>query len=969
MNFSPSPQAAFDEALARLPASLREAPLRQRDALLHALAAEPSGTPQAAQALASSAPRVLACSGFVERSLAAHPGHVGALLHSAFVDAPGTQALAARVRAQLRHDDEENAKPSPPDEDFGLRLRRLREHEMVRIAWRDLAGLATLDETLAELSALADLCIRAALAQATRELEARHGRPRCAGSDQPAHMVVLGMGKLGGEELNFSSDVDLIFAYDHAGETDGKRSLDNQEFFTRLGRRLVALLDEQTAAGRVYRVDLRLRPFGDSGPLVLSFDALEHYYQAHGRDWERYAFIKARPVAGDPAAGQALLALLQPFVYRRYLDFGAIEALREMKALIVRQVERRGLEHNIKLGSGGIREVEFIAQVHQLVRGGREPALRSRRLREVLPVLAESGELAADEVNTLLEAYGALRRAENRLQMAEDRQVHELPQDAAERARLALAMDCPDWETCATHLAQQRAQVHALFRAVLGDDQPGREHASAPALDLRGLWLEPDEDDDSLRTLRAAGFEPPEQAVRILQELARGRQQGMASEIARGRLDALMPRLLEQVGGCDAPVQTLERIAGLVRRIITRSTYLALLLERPRALEHTVELMALSPWIAQWLTQYPVLLDELLDPRRLYALPTREELHAALAQIPRGDLEQFMNGLREQHHAAMLRIAAAECAGAADTAPIGAALAQLADCVLEVALAGASEDLAQRHGRLPPPHDQGLLVVGYGRLGSAEMGYGSDLDLVFLHDTPAQTESDGPRPLAAETLHARTVQRTVHLLSTATPAGRLYEVDLRLRPRGNAGPLATVLDAFADYHASEAWTWEHQALVRARVICGDAVLAERFAAVRRQTLQRHRNPAELRAAVAQMRNRVRENKAMAEGFHIKHGSGGMLDIEFLAQYLVLAHAHDHGELTEPRDVGGILACAARADVIALGEADELAEIYSRLLAAERRCKLADQAPALADDGFEAERERVQRAWRQHLDPD
>nr|ART36692.1 D576 [uncultured bacterium] len=945
--------AQLDAALGALPTLLRESTQR----VLADVLQQPELAARAACGRwLQSAPRVLAASEFAADLCLAHPRLLAGLVDSARLEtAQDAPAVRASVQAALANVADEA--------DLRQTLRVLRQREMLRIAWRDLAGWADLDETLTALSALADACIDGALAYLYRWQVEQLGLPRDT-QGQPVELVVLGMGKLGGDELNFSSDVDLMFAFERAGSCDGPRALDNEEFFLRLARRLVGVLDEADANGQVFRVDVRLRPFGTSGPLAVSFDAMEDYYQNHGRDWERYALIKARPVAGDLAAGARLLARLRPFVFRRYLDFGAIDALRAMKALIVDQVRREGLDDHVKLGAGGIREVEFIGQVHQLIRGGREPDLRCRGIRQVLRLLGERGQLPQSAVDELLDAYTFLRRVENRLQMWQDRQTHQVPTDPLDRARLALAMDYPDWETCGAALDAWRDRVHGHFRALLGDAQD-----AAPA---QPLWPDRLDQPDAAVELTALGYTDPAQALAHLSALRDGRAFRVASATARQRLSAVLPGLLRAAASTTHPELTLGRLCTLLEAVATRSVYLAMLVEHPAAQEHLARLMGASAWITDWITTHPVVLDELLDARTLYepqhAPDIERELDQALAGVAADDLETAMNALREHRHAAALHVAAAEIGGLLGPQEPPQALTELAEVLLRRALLLARAQLEQRHGRprnaTDPGREAPLLVIGYGRLGSAELGYESDLDLVFLHDG-AGGNSDGPAPLANETWFARVVQRLTHILTTRTPAGRLYEIDVRLRPSGNAGPLVTTLGGFEAYQLSEAWTWEHQALVRARPVAGDADLGTAFGAVRQRVLCQPRDPAKLRQEIADMRARIRQEKPLPkDGFDLKLSPGGRVDVEFIAQYLLLAHAHAHPQLAVPRGSADILRLSETLGLLDTGSGAALADAFLTLCSTERRQTLSGAGRVVDADAVAAAAQAVTNAWGQ-----
>ncbi len=909
--------------------------------------------------------RVFALSDFVAQSCAREPELLSRLLESGELWRNYTEdEYVARLDALLDGVADENR--------LSELLRRFRRYEMVRIAWRDLAGHTDLAGVTADVSGLADACIDGAL----RRLHTWHcnqwGTPfGAAGS--PQQLVVLGMGKLGACELNFSSDVDLIFAYPEDGETrGGRRSISNQEFFIRLGQRLILALNQNTAHGFVFRVDMRLRPFGDASALALSFDAMETYYQIHGREWERYAMIKARVVAGDRVAGDELMAMLKPFVYRRYVDFGAFESLREMKAMIEREVQRKGMEDNVKLGAGGIREVEFIGQAFQLIRGGREPALRTRAIREVLVHLGELELLPTYAVEELTRAYVFLRDTEHRIQEFADQQTHDLPEDEEGRTRLALGMGFVDWAAFEQELRRQMRRVHQHFEQVFA--APQREHAESDELDLAGVWSGSQESERATETLRQAGFSDPVPALDVLARMRESRSYRALSAQGKGRMDRLMPLLLGATAQTDEPSVTLERLVGLIEAIARRTAYLALLVENPMALSQLVKLCAASSWIGRLLGRHPQLLDELLDPRTLYQPPDRAEmssdLRQRLARIPADDLEQQMETLRHFKQANILRVAAADVADAVPLMVVSDHLTDLAEVILDEVLELAWRYMVERHGRPQCGDriacDKGFAIVGYGKLGGIELGYGSDLDIVFLHsDASDGRATDGPKPLDNAVFYARLAQRLVHLLSTRTAAGELYEVDLRLRPSGNSGLLVSGLEAFAVYQKEQAWTWEHQALVRARPVVGDPAIAEEFRMVRKAILSRERDLAELRTAVREMREKMRAHlsKGGADGFDLKQDPGGIADIEFMVQYGVLAWAREHPVLLEYSDNIRLLASFSEQGLMAKDDAELLTHAFRTYRRHVHHLTLQDR-PAITGAAELADlREKVLRVWR------
>ncbi len=976
-------QQLFDAAQARVPAALRAAVENHWRGFRDQLPRLPrAGVEQWLGVLS----RVFAASDFVARNCVQYPQVLGDLIESGELFRSYEHGeIARRVEREIAH--------APDEAALKLRLRQLRRREMLRLAWRDLAGWAGLTEVLAATTELAEACLGAALAHLYAWAAERHGMPLGAASGRPVELVVLGLGKLGGRELNVSSDIDLIFAYAEDGETrpgDGAQGLSNHEFFVRLGQRLIAALSETTTDGFVFRVDLRLRPHGASGPLALSFDALEQYYQIHGREWERYALIKARAVAGDRAGGESLLKRLRPFVYRKYLDYGAFEAMRAMKALIEREVSRKGLQANIKLGPGGIREIEFIVQALQLIRGGREPLLQEPQLLGVLPLLAARGYLAPVMREELAAAYVFLRTVEHRLQMVNDSQTQTLPHEPLECERLAFAAGYPDWPAFERELIRHRGLVHGHFTGLFRSARPPGAEPVADA--LAGVWLGSAEPEAGREALRQAGYREPQPVVALLEGLRRGPACRVLSSEGRERLDRLVPLLLAAAGQSPDPDTTFGRLVNLLEAIGRRSAYLALLIENPPVLTQLVQLSA-SSWVASWIARHPILLDELIDPRSLYELPTPESLAAGLrsrlSHIPQEDEELQMEVLREFRHGHVLHVAAAAIARGASAfgeggralpgdvdsrggpAPeaVGTQLTWIAETVLTEGLGLAADALTARHGAPRCPGSEaraGFAVIGYGRLGSGELGYASDLDMIFIYEGCEDGASDGTRSLPNEVYFARLGQRLIHILTTRTPGGILYEVDMRLRPSGKSGPLVTTLAAFREYQQDRAWVWEHQALVRARPVAGDPELARAFARVREEILCRARDPQQLKREVREMRTKMREaHGGHSPGpFDLKHDRGGMIDIEFMVQYWVLRWAHDHPVLT--RDTGNIpvLEALHHAGLLDAGRRELLVGAYRRYLSAEQRLKLMERGSRSARAELGDLPERVERVWRE-----
>ncbi|WP_232023958.1 bifunctional [glutamate--ammonia ligase]-adenylyl-L-tyrosine phosphorylase/[glutamate--ammonia-ligase] adenylyltransferase [Sulfurivermis fontis] len=959
-----TPEQSISDALRAIPQPLQERVQRQWQSL-----SESSPELALAPEFLAELARVWACSEFVADACVRYPDMLQDLLGSGDLRRSYPRGhYRARLSAVLADVADEMQ--------LGVLLRRFRRREMVRIAWRDLAGYSELNEVVTDLSALADACIDLALDHLYRWHCLQWGTP-CNADGVPQRLVVLGMGKLGAQELNFSSDVDLIYAYPEDGETrDGRRSLSNQEFFIRLGQRLGNVLSSITAEGYVFRVDTRLRPFGESSALALSFDAMEDYYQVHGREWERYAMIKARVVAGDQEAGAELMAMLKPFVYRRYVDYGAFQSLREMKAMIGREVQRKGMEDNVKLGAGGIREVEFIGQAFQLIRGGREPTLQVRRILTVLEALRGFGWLPDFVVDELTESYIFLRNTEHRIQEYQDRQTHALPEDETGRLRLAWSMGYDSWAAFETVLRDHMRRVHEHFEQVFA--APQTEHAESDSLDLTGVWQGNLDQEQACQALAQAGYGDTAEVYRLVQQVRQGRAFLSLSAQGRTRMNQLMPLLLGAVGQGEQPDITLGRLLHLVETIARRSSYLALLVENPMALSQLVRLCGASPWIASQLAHYPLLLDELLDPRTLYVPPRRKELSNELRQrmmyVAPDDQEAQMDALRHFKQANTLRVAAADVMEAVPLMVVSDHLTELAEVLLDETLTLAWRHLVARHGRPACGEgracDTGFAIIAYGKLGGIELGYGSDLDIVFLHSNESEgRQTFGDKPVENAVFYARLAQRIIHILGTRTPAGVLYEVDTRLRPSGASGLLVSGLAAFATYQASEAWTWEHQALVRARGVAGDPAVLESFEAIRRQILGRPREREKLRQEVREMRERMRSQlaKGGADKFDLKQDAGGIADIEFMVQYGVLAWAHEHPALLDFTDNIRLLERLAQAGRLPPADAALLADAYRAYRAQVHRLTLLEQ-PTLVESGeFDALRAQVIRIWRELME--
>ncbi len=864
------------------------------------------------------------------------------------------------------------------ENDLMRRLREMRQRELVRIIWRDLAGWAELAETMRELSWLADACVDGALNLLYKWNCQSLGTPFDSEGNQQ-QLIVLGMGKLGGHELNLSSDIDLIFAYPEEGETRGNKTITNHEFFQKLGQSLINVLSKLTADGFVFRVDMRLRPFG-SGPLAVSFDAMEDYYQMHGREWERYAMIKARVIAGDHVQGEKLLARLKPFVYRRYVDYSAFESIREMKAMIQKEVKRKNKELNIKVGAGGIREIEFIGQVFQLIRGGREVKLQSRSILKTLAALQELAILPDYVVEQLNDAYDFLRRTEHRLQAWRDEQTHSLPTDEIAQKRLAFSMGFDGWNAFNEQLQHHRTHVHEHFEQVFV--APQADTPSQETVELTPLWLGEIEDEEALELLTSSGFNEANDVWRHIKTVRESRAYRNLSARGHERMNRLMPLFLSACQATEQPDLSFLRALTVIEAVMQRSVYLVLLIENPLALSQFIRLCASSPWITRYLSLHPLLLDDLLDVGQLFDPPKRDrlnqELTTRMADVL-GDEERSLDVLRHFKQSHFLKVAAADIFGALPLPEVSNHLSWIAEVVLEHTLNLAWHHLVAKHGRPICTHegavcDSGFAVIAYGKLGGYELGYSSDLDMVFLHSGESESlettgEKSTEKPVALGVFFARLGQRMMHILGAMTPAGVLFEVDMRLRPDGAAGMLVSSLKSFAGYQKNKAWTWEHQALVRARVVAGDPAIATEFERIRSEILSQKRDIDELRQSVIEMRRKMSQaqNKAKAGEFDLKHSQGGIVDIEFMVQYGVLAFSHQYDELLEWTDNIRLLEAMAQTGVMSEADAAFLSETYQLYRNRLHRLKLQESSAIVAANHFEPQQQGVQRIWSSWLE--
>jgi len=864
-----------------------------------------------------------------------------------------------------------------PEDDVRRLLRQARHRSLLGILWREYAATVPVTWTLQRLSDLADALITAATAWAEASMAERFGYV-VDEQGRPVELLTLAMGKLGGRELNFSSDIDVVFLYTDDGESNGPRGLSAQEYFTRLARRIVSLLDDVTEDGFVYRVDTRLRPFGDSGPLVVSFASFESYLLQHGRSWERYAYVKARAVGGDTiiAHAEALTEqLIGPFVYRRYLDYGVFESLREMKVLIEDEVRKRELSGNIKLGRGGIREIEFIVQSLQLVRGGGNHNLRCQSLLRALEELTRCGAMAPNVADELRSSYFFLRRLENFIQAIRDQQVHDMPA-GDDLTRVALAMQM-DEQSLTNALARHRDRVAEHFRRVAfrsSRDDAG-ESAGKPLL---AAWKSGADADEWQRVLETAGLAEGGALARLLSAFRSRSEVTKLDATASRRLAEFIVLLLQRLVQRESPHTIAERMLLIVERILRRSAYIAMLNENTAILSRLIDLCEQSAYFAEEIGRYPILLDEMLDPRVFSTVLTAEQMRADIAdrmrQVEAADSEARVSMLGQYQRATLFRIAIADYSGTLPIMKVSDALTELAELVVREALAVAWSDLSARHGE--PWFEEGgrrqragFAAIAYGKLGGIELSYGSDLDLVFLHDSRgSKQQTDGPSALENSVFFGRLVRRLVHFLTTQTPTGALYDIDTRLRPSGRSGLLVTSVEAFGRYQVENAWTWEHQALLRSRPVAGHVAVCREFSRIRRETLCQRIDRARLAAEVLKMRARMREQLDRSTGteFDLKHGLGGIGDIEFLVQFLALESAAERPEVIFYPDNIRQLGALASIGRLPSAEAASLQSIYREYRARAHRLAL-DTLPPLVDPAVVAgPRAEVSAIWEREF---
>ncbi len=905
--------------------------------------------------------RTLHCSRYVQRLLASNE----VLLTSLRTDylQPCSVAQMRQWLADMPISDEAS---------LSVALRQLRKRVMLQLLTRDLGGQADLAEVVRTMTALAELVIQQSQTRVMQSLVEQHGQPRSASTGAIQTLLVIGMGKLGGEELNVSSDIDLIFVYPEDGQTGGAddivplwdnaathyQSISNHEFFSKLGKRIINLIDEITAEGFVFRVDMRLRPYGDSGPLVVSLAALEEYLVTQGREWERYAWIKARvvsPIASTTT--QELTQLTQPFIFRKYLDFSAFDSMRKLHIQIQREVQRRDRQNNIKLGPGGIREIEFIAQVFQLIRGGQNIGLRTRPTLQVLQRLAEKGMLAPEIVASLSQAYVFLRNLEHRLQYLDDQQTQDIPDNPVDQEILALGMGYSDYAALLAQLNTHRQLVSEQFALIFSTQQELTSDIAGSDIASSDLWHANMQAQEVAAALDKFGYADDSSALaeRLVQIRQSGRYRQLPAPSQR-RLDKLIPQFITLCATQYNPDQALLRVLKLLENISRRASYLSFLAEYPQVLPRLTNLASASEWASEYLVQHPMLLDELLDAREIYRAPDWVSLSADLqAELTQhaDDIEQQMDALRRFQHSQIFHLLAMDIQNLLTLETLSDHLSDLADLILHHVLQICWRDMSATHSMTAGSMTAGstaadppkFSIVAYGKLGGRELGYAADLDIIFLY------QDDHPD---AAQIYARLAQRINSVLSSYTASGRLYETDLRLRPNGASGLLVSSIEAFEQYQNKDAWVWEHQALTRARFCAGDEQIGVKFEVIRTAILCKPRDINTLRAEVIKMRHKMLDaHRNDSDLFDIKHDHGGMVDIEFIVQFLVLAYAHQYSELTKNSGNIALLNRAAELKLINQDMVQAVCNIYRAERALQHKMRLNN--------------EPVSRISKEHLD--
>jgi len=847
-------------------------------------------------------------------------------------------------------------------------------YENIRIAWRDLSGRARLEETLEDLSNLADSIVDAAITTLYNEVCARHGIPvDHEGNFQ--RIIIFGMGKLGAGELNFSSDIDLIFVYPEAGYTNGEKMISNEEFFTKLCRRFLKFFSTDSLGINFYRVDTRLRPYGDGGPIVMSSSGFEEYYQAQGREWERYAMIKARPIAGDLEEGLKLLKIMNSFIYRRYFDYGSFDSFRDMKSRITLQVKSKKLKHNIKLGAGGIREIEFFGQLFQLIRGGVEPKLQERKILHVLDLLQIHKCIDGSTKTDLKESYKFLRMVENRLQIYADLQTHDIPQKEDQQNILALSMGYDSWDSFNNKLNDHMQMVHHHFQQLLVSSE--EEKPDRDTHELKELWGNINDPQFTADPKIIGHFMEPDRILNILRSLEAHPNTKNLTPNGRKKLARLIPLLIKKIGEQKNPDAILSQLIDLIVTIERRTCYLSLLIENKSALETLITLAQKSPWIITFLAKHPALLDELMHPATLYSPPGKEalekEMESRMAGLPPNDLEFQLEQLSVFRQINYLRVSAADVSGDYPLMKVSDHLTYIAQAVLVQVLQISWNIVTQKYG-IPEgitgesTDNCGFAIIAYGKVGGFEMGYKSDIDLIFLYNAGSGTTKGREKSIENIRFYSNMGQRIINSLTMHTPAGTLYGADMRLRPGGNSGMVVSHIDAFQDYLENQAWTWEHQALIRARPVAGDKKLCTRFNEIRKDVLTIKRDAEVLKKEVSDMRERMRKErlKFKKDFFDLNQSRGGIVDIEFLVQYLILKNAHDNPDLTTWTDNIRLLESLDIEGIMSGQMSEQLQKVYIVMRKAVHRLNLQEKSQQVAANQFSEITDSVKTIYDQYL---
>ncbi|MFT4925713.1 MAG: glutamate-ammonia-ligase adenylyltransferase [Phenylobacterium sp.] len=880
--------------------------------------------------------------------------------------------------------------------DFIRAIRQMRKSLMVNIAVSNMLQQTSIEQSFGDISTLSDALILAAYRWAYQLVAKVNGQPLTA-TGLPMPLSILGMGKLGGQELNFSSDIDLIFCYPssdpnsnskNSGQTvGGRKSIDHHAFFIKVAQKLIHFLHHHSADGFVFRVDMRLRPFGDSGPLVLSYSAMENYYQAQGRDWERYAMLKARIIYEVPLSDQAqgeplpleyqygeeLATLLRPFVYRRYIDFSVIDSLRKMKQMISQEARRKNTGLNIKLGFGGIREVEFIAQVLQLIRGGREKQLQVKPLLLALQRLREHQDIDDEQFYQLRDSYLVLRQCEQYLQVFNDQQTQLLPDDNLNQQRLSVLFGFQSWSQCLTYLQSVMKTINDEFNRVIADSEQDKGEALSPFELFWQFINDPEREEEEAEQASLLFWLDESGRGEFIHRLTQFKaeiQKGLVGGRGKEVLDRLIPQLLSGFQQAKESSQTLERVLTVISKIASRTVYLDLLYENDGALKQLVKLCSQSRWVAEQLSYQPILLDELIDTRVLYNPIAPKQYQQALNQymmrVPQDDLEQQLEYLRHFKLSQQLRIAAADISGVLSVSEVSTHLTAVAQAIVACVVDIAWQQMTERYGE--PVNrcatNKGFGVIAYGKMGGDELGYDSDLDVVFVHDCDSSQSTNGRKAIDSRQFYLKLAQRLVHIFTSRTVSGVLYEMDTRLRPSGNSGLMAININRYGSYLAEEAWTWEHQALVRSRIVYGSAELTQRFNTIRRDILMQPRDLAKLAKDVVEMRAKMRDHLGKDSGvlFDLKQGLGGIADIEFITQFLVLAHTCEQPELSGSCINVKLFKLFAQYQIISQQQADTLTDSYQALRDVYHQLTLQQQDKLTDSEHAQALSVKIQQVW-------